>query len=108
MVNVESSNYYLNNLVDFTSQDKVRYFMITLGAESVFTKEMRERGVEVFSVPSVSLRQKIKAVRQVRQILKQTGAHIIHTHLFIPSLIGVRAGVKSGIKTITTRHHSDA
>ncbi len=108
VVSVESSNYYLNNLIDFSEQGKVKYIMITLGAESVFTEEMRARGVEVFLVPAISFTQKLKAVQQIRQILGQTRADIVHTHLFIPSLIGVRAGRKAGIKTMTTRHHSDA
>ncbi|MBK6828557.1 MAG: glycosyltransferase family 4 protein [Chitinophagaceae bacterium] len=108
VIDVESSNYYLNNLIDFSDPDKVKYIMITFGEESVFTQEMRARGLEVFIVPADSLKQKFKAVRQIRQILQQTRADIVHTHLFIPSLIGVRAGQKAGIKTITTRHHSDA
>lgn len=108
VVSVESSNYYLNNMVDYSDPEKVRYIMITLGAESVFTREMRERGVEVFLVPAISLSQKFKAVHQIKQILLQTKADIVHTHLFIPSLIGIRAGQKAGIQTMTTRHHSDA
>lgn len=108
VTDVESSNYYLNNLVDFTQAGKVQYIMITLGAESVFTKEMRDRGLEVFIIEAKSLSQKFRAVKQIRAILKQTGADIVHTHLFIPSLIGIRAGRKAGIKTMTTRHHSDA
>lgn len=108
VVSVESSNYYLNNLVDYSDPGKVKYIMITLGAESVFTQEMRARGVEVLLVPAISMSQKFKAVHQIKQILRQTQADIVHTHLFIPSLIGVRAGQKACIKTLTTRHHSDA
>ena len=62
VVSVESSNYYLNNLIDFSDSEKVKYVMITLGAESVFTQEMRARGIEVFAVPAISLKQKFKAV----------------------------------------------
>ena len=108
VVSVESSNYYLNNLIDFSDSGKVKYIMITLGAESVFTQEMRARGIEVLVVPAISLKQKFKAVQQIRQILQQTRADIVHTHLFIPSLIGIRAGQKAGIRRMTTRHHSDA
>ncbi len=108
VVSVETSNYFLNNLFDFSDHRKVQYFIITLGKEGAFTQEMRERGVEVIQIPAGNVKEKIRAVWKIKQVIHAKEIDLVHTHLFIPSLIGVRAAVMAGVKALTTRHHSDA
>ncbi|MBL0337296.1 MAG: hypothetical protein IPP73_18800 [Chitinophagaceae bacterium] len=53
VVSVETENYYLNNLVDFTDNNKISFSFITFGASGGFTREMEKRGCAVYSLNSL-------------------------------------------------------
>jgi len=107
-VNVDTENYYLNNLLDYSDKSKFVYSIVNFGSEGQFTQQMRERGCKVYFIKADRIIDKLSATRKLGKLIKEINVDIVHTHLFIPSLIGLRAGKKQKRKTILTRHHSDA
>jgi len=105
---LERPNYYLNNIVDYTSPNEVRYVVVTMTAESDFSSELRRHGVVVYSLDCLQRRQYPRAVRLVKQIIHDHDVDIVHTHMFEPTLLGVSAAKWLGKRTVITRHHSDA
>lgn len=105
---VEKPNYYLNNLVDYSARDAVEFSVFTTGSDQGFISELRQRGVEGSAFESLSRSQMWTAYQRTLEAVRRTEPDIVHTHLFEPSLIGVRAAKKLGKKVVVTRHHSDA
>ncbi|OSZ80896.1 hypothetical protein CAP36_06555 [Chitinophagaceae bacterium IBVUCB2] len=108
IVNVDTENYYLNNLIDYSDKNKLEYSIITFGPAGSFTQQMEERGCKVYFINANGIFSKLSAIFKVGRRIKKIDADIIHTHLFIPSLIGLTAAKNQKRKTILTRHHSDA
>ena len=108
IVSVETENYYLNNLVDFSDRSKVAYSFITFGAEGVFTEQMQKRGYTVYALNALHWKKRLTSLFQLKKLIKKENPDIVHTHLFIPSFWGLMLAKWQRRKTILTRHHSDA
>jgi glycosyltransferase involved in cell wall biosynthesis len=108
ITSVEKPNYYLNNLADFTSRDTVEFSVCTTGKDLGFIAELQWRGVQGRALDSISRAKTLSAYVQTLAAIRDLDPDIVHTHLFEPSLLGVRAARKLKKKVIVTRHHSDA
>lgn len=108
VTNVETSNYYLNSLCDFTDRRAVTYLAATLGKEGSFTKDLDKRGVQVYALDCRRRSQYPKALYQLSRIIQKERVDIVHTHLVEPTLVGMLAAKLRHRVTVVTRHHSDA
>lgn len=108
VTNVETSNYYLNSLCDFTDRRAVTYLAATLGKEGSFTKDLDRRGVQVYALDCRHRSQYPKALYQLSRIIQKERVDIVHTHLVEPTLVGMLAAKLRHRVTVVTRHHSDA
>ncbi len=106
VINVETSNYYLNNLVDYTSKEDIEFFFVTFGSEGSFVDDLRRRGVTAYALNIGSRSSYFRAVRELSRIIKRHEIDIVHTHLFDPTYLGLIAARLHGRKMIFTRHHS--
>lgn len=109
IVDVDKQNYYLANLAEYSDPAKVEYSFVTFAPDnSDFVRDFKERGLKVTSLNCVGRSSYPKAYRMLRKLLREDKPDVVHTHLFDPSLIGLTAAKRSGLKTVLTRHHSDA
>lgn len=108
VINVETSNYFLNNLVDHTSRESLQFSAVTFGREGSFVDELRRRGVTAYALKALSRSSYFRAARELSKIISQDKIDIVHTHLFDPTLIGLLIARLRRRKIIVTRHHSDA
>ena len=108
VISVETSNYFLNNLVDYTAKDELEFFFVTFGPAGSFVDDLRRRGVTAYALNTLRRSHYPKAVRELSRIIRQHQIDIIHTHLFDPTLLGLLLAMLHGRKMIVTRHHSDA
>lgn len=108
LTSVEKPNYYLNNLVDFTSAKDVEYSVCTTGKDEGFISELAARGIQGQAFDALRRTQMPVAYSRVLKAIRTFDPDIVHTHLFEPSLLGVKAARKLGKKVVVTRHHSDA
>lgn len=108
VIDVETSNYYLNNLVDYTAKEDVEFFFITFGSAGSFVEELRRRGVSADALNITRRSSYLRAARELAKIIRRQKIDIVHTHLFDPTFIGVVIAKLYGRKVIVTRHHSDA
>lgn len=108
IVSVETENYYLNNLVDYSDNDKVAYSFITFGAWGVFAEQMQKRGCTVYVLDALHWKRQITSLVKLKKLIKRENPDIVHTHLFIPSFWGLMLAKWQKRKTVLTRHHSDA
>lgn len=105
---VTTSNYYLNNLVDHTRADAVRFFAVTLGPEGGFVDDLRKRGVYVEALDCGRRSRYAKALGAIRRLISREAIDIVHGHLFDPTVLAVTAAKWMDCRLTTTRHHSDA
>ncbi len=109
VVNVDKENYYLRNLAEYSDPEKVEYSFVTLADDGCdFVADLRANGWEAWGLSLIGRKNLPKAYREIKKIFVERKPDIVHVHLFEPSLIGLRAAKKLGIKTVLTRHHSDA
>lgn len=108
VINVEASNYFLNNLLDDTAKEDVQFYFVTIGQGGKFVAELRRRGATAYALNAVSRSSYVRALRELSQIIREHKIDIVHTHLFEPTLLGLLAAKSRGLKVIVTRHHSDA
>ena len=108
VVSVETENYYLNNLVDFTDGNKVQFSFVSFGSSGGFTAQMEKRGFTVHTLNAQGWAKKPAALFKLRRLMKQINPDIVHTHLFVPSFWGLTLAKWQKRKTVLTRHHSDA
>lgn len=108
LTNVETSNYYLNNLCDYTDRRAVNYLAVTLGKEGSFTKELDKRGLQCYALDCRGRSRYPQALYKLQQIIRKERIDIVHTHLFEPTLLGLLAAKLRHCGVVVTRHHSDA
>jgi glycosyltransferase involved in cell wall biosynthesis len=108
LTNVETSNYYLNNLCDYTDRRAITYLAATLGKEGSFTKDLDRRGIQVYALDCRQRLRYPKALYQLYQIIQKERVDVVHTHLFDPTLVGLLAAKLRQRCSVVTRHHSDA
>src|SRR5207253_7602470 len=108
VIDVETSNYYLNNLVDHTAREDVQFSFVTFGPEGSFVYDLRRRGATAYALNASHRSNYFRAARELSKIIRQEKIDIVHTHLFDPTFIGLVTAKLRGRKVIVTRHHSDA
>lgn len=108
LINVEASNYFLNNLLDDTAKEDVHFYFVTIGRGGLFVKDLRRRGARVYALNTRSRVSYFRAMRELSKIIRAHKIDIVNTHLFEPTLIGLVVAKWLGRKVIVTRHHSDA
>ena len=105
---VETSNYYLNNLVRFTPREKVQFFAATLGRRSTFVADLEALGVRAWALEAGSRLAYPRAIARLLSLVRQEGIDILHLHLFEPTLLGLLVARRARRPALVTRHHSDA
>jgi len=108
ITSLEKTNYFLNNLVDYSDRNAVEFIVVTLSGEGDFATELRKRRIPVYCLDCAQRRKAAKALGELRRIIRKHDVDIVHTHLFDPTLIGVSAAKLLGRAAILTRHHFDA
>jgi glycosyltransferase involved in cell wall biosynthesis len=108
VINVEASNYFLNNLLDDTARADIQFFFVTFGSGGPFVAELRRRGGTAYALNIQNRSGYIRALRELAKIMRENKIDIVHTHLFEPTLVAMLVAKRLGRKVIVTRHHSDA
>lgn len=108
VTSVETSNYFLNNLVDYTDRNEIRYSALTLAAEGGFTRDLSSRGVRSYAVNGLGRSHYLRVSRQIDQVIRRDRIEIVNTHLFEPTLVAATVAKMRSLKIVVTRHHSDA
>jgi glycosyltransferase involved in cell wall biosynthesis len=62
----------------------------------------------VYALDSCSKTQVLSTAAKIWKILKKERPDIVHAHLFYPSVLGLALARLQKIRTVLTRHHSDA
>jgi glycosyltransferase involved in cell wall biosynthesis len=108
-MDVDKQNYYLSNLAQYTDPAAVEYSFVTLAAPDCdLVRDFQSKGWKAIGLDLLGRRKFPQAYRSLRKLIGEIQPHIIHTHTFDPSLLGLTAGKRAGLKTVLTRHHSDA
>lgn len=108
VTNVEKVNYYLANLVEYSDASAVEFSFVTFGPDDCeFVTDFRRREINAMGIDAVGRSTYPRTYRKLRSIFAEQKPDIVHTHLFDPSLMGLTAARRAGIKTVLTRHHSD-
>lgn len=105
---VEASNYYLNNLVDFTDRSIIEFSAVTSCAPCPFVAEFDRRGLNAHALDCRSPARLPAALVGLIRIVRAESIDVLHGHLFWPSFVSVLLGRALGRAVIVTRHHSDA
>jgi L-malate glycosyltransferase len=108
LTSVESANYFLSNLIDFTDRRTICYSAVTFGRRGGFVAEFHRRGLEAEALDCGTLVSFVRAVPRLARIVRAGSIDILHGHLFWPSFATVLLGRRLGRAVVITRHHSDA
>lgn len=108
VTSVETSNYFLNNLVDHSDPRAVVFSAVTLAARGGFVEELERRGVRTQALGCAGRSAYPRALRRLRAVVREERVDLVHTHLFEPTLLGLLAAGSTGRPAVVTRHHSDA
>ena len=82
-------------------------FILLNTGDSELEKFLKSSGIPVYRTKYTGKKDTVNALLAIRKILKTEDPHIVHTHLFEASVIGLSAARTLGIKRrIYTRHHS--
>lgn len=109
VTNVDKANYYLRNLAAFNDAEQVEYTFATFYSERCeFVADLRKAGFVATALGGISRKGYPMAYRRLAALLKKEKPDIVHAHLFDPSLMALTAAKRRGIRTVLTRHHSDA
>src|SRR5687767_7092829 len=68
VINVETLNYFLNNLVDYTARESLQFSAVTFGSEGSFVDELRRRGVTAYALKALSRTNYFRAARELSKI----------------------------------------
>jgi glycosyltransferase involved in cell wall biosynthesis len=107
VTNVETDNYYLNNLFAFTDPADIKFYALTLGSQGGFVEKLEEKGFKAYALDCMSRSRYPRAARRLREIILRERIDIVHTHLFEPSFVAVNVARLCGRPSVVTRHHSD-
>jgi glycosyltransferase involved in cell wall biosynthesis len=105
---IETSNYYLNNLARFTPKEDVQLLAVTLGRPGSFVTDLEALGVRGWALAARGRWSYPRAVLRLWQLVRRESVDILHLHLFEPTLLGLVVAALAGRPAIVTRHHSDA
>lgn len=98
---------YLYNVTDNTDTSKFEIFAASLNPAGNLQNTYAAKGIESFSLDTVSRKEFPKAVLKLKNWLRQNKIDIIQTHLYDASLVGLLAAklARTPLK-ILTGHHS--
>lgn len=105
--NLEVSNYYLNNLSDFTKHEDVEYSFLTTAPPCDFVADLEKRGHHTYALDAMPRSRHLKAIRGIWNAIEREKPDIVHPHLFEPTYLSLILSRLKNIKTVATRHHSD-
>ena len=109
VVSVDRQNYYLSNLAEYTDPAEVEYSFVTLAAPDCdFVRDFKSKGWNVRGINLLGKKNFASAYFALIRLMKELRPDVVHTHLFDASLVGLTAAKSLRIKTVLTRHHSDA
>lgn len=108
VLDVEKEAHYFNNLVDNVDQKEVELSFVTLAGEGQFTESMRSRGCTVYALNAKGRVEAFRVLRDLWRIYRLVDPAIVHTHSLNPTIGGLILARLMGLRTVTTRHHSDA
>lgn len=108
ILEVEKDAFYFSNLVDCSDSSEVEFTFANFAADCDFSRSIEKRGLRIFSLGKFQKLKFIQHFNQLNAIMNEVSPDIIHTHLFDPTTIGLWAAKRKGLKTVLTRHHSDA
>lgn len=107
--NIDKANYYLRNLAAFNDPRQVEYSFATFQPEGCdFVVDLKDAAYAATGLGGVSRKGYPMAYARLAALIKKERPDIVHAHLFDPSLMALTAAKRRGIKTVLTRHHSDA
>ena len=87
------------------SSFKLSFILLNQG-ESQLENYLKAQQVPVYRIPYRGKKDALKAIRDIRKILKQEQTQVVHTHLFDASMFGLLAAKLSKVpRRIYTRHH---
>jgi glycosyltransferase involved in cell wall biosynthesis len=97
------------NLAKWHDKSRYRVLFASLNEFAPWLREyMDSQGVECFSCEARSRKDYLSSILKLSNYLKKEKVDILHVHLFDPSVVGLLAGAKAGIKNrVMTRHYSD-
>ena len=108
VTSVETANYFLMNLADFTNRQAVAYSAVTFGHPGTFVAEFHRRGLAADALACTTPASFVLALPRLIRIVRQGSIDILHGHLFWPSVATVFLARRLGLAAVITRHHSDA
>jgi glycosyltransferase involved in cell wall biosynthesis len=108
LTSVETANYFLSNLVDFTDRQVVGYSAVTFGRPGSFVSDFHRRGLAADAMGCTTPTSFLLAVPRLIRIVRERSIDILHGHLFWPSVATVLLARRLGRAAVVTRHHSDA
>ncbi len=108
VLEVEKEAHYFSNLVEFTEQYSIEHVFVNFAGPCDFSRTMERRGLRVYSIGKCTKLRSWRRYYEVKKIISIEKPDIVHTHLFMPTTIGLLAAKRQKVKTVLTRHHSDA
>ena len=107
---VDVSNYYTNNIVDFSRDFPLQHFALTLRKDAGFLSDLEQRGVTTKALGHATDSRVVYPLVffEIARLIHRWRIDVVHTNLFWPSVLGLVAAKTLGRKTVMTRHHSDA
>lgn len=101
-------NRHLNALLDHMSSKAVRFEVVVLGEPGQLAADLRERGVAYRPLGVRHLRNVALLAMRVRSLIKETQPDLIHSHLFIPTLVIelARLTMLRPPPSVHSRHHN--
>jgi glycosyltransferase involved in cell wall biosynthesis len=107
VIDASSFNSLLFNSIKYSDRNKFEYYVITLDPPGALMDQMKELGVEAFSVNYRSKKSLPRVTLQMRKFFRKNKIDIVQSHLLRSSLIGFTAARLAGVKVkIFTGHHS--
>ncbi|HZN66855.1 MAG TPA: glycosyltransferase [Tepidisphaeraceae bacterium] len=104
-LNFGGLEYLCIQLCEELEKRGIRGQIISL-TDGVLADEARQRGVKTTLLGKKSGLD-LKAILRLREIIKEEGIDIVHTHNFAPLVHGTLAAAGTGARTLNTRHGPD-
>ena len=97
-------NPLLEDLVDHLQPRGVKFTVVTLDRGGPLEDVLRNKGIVVHAIRAESALRIPKGVLALRRIIRKETPDVVHSHLFLPSLVA--ALVNGARPLVVTRHHN--
>src|SRR5213083_2683396 len=91
VVAVEKEAFYFNNLIDHTDRNEFVHAFANFAGPCDFADGMVQRGLSVTNLGRLDKMRVPSAFLQLWRTLRALDPHIVHTHLFDPTYVGLLA-----------------